>query len=121
MHLCLIGSMCYTPQFLEAESALTLHGHVVSSIVRHKDELNPTEKEVADLVHMKKIAEADAVVLVCDEHIGDSVRRELMWCGVNGIPIAIGLKNALKGALMPSQVYLAQFLNMAEEKASQVN
>ena len=91
MKLCLIGSTRFMPQYIEANRRLTLLGHIVYTVaqITTKSALAPTvetpiteeEKIVLDLVHLRKIMESDAVVLITDEtgYVGSSTRREIQW------------------------------------------
>ncbi len=102
MKLCLIGSTRFMPQYIEANRQLTLQGHVVytvammsSSTAETKSDLSEADKQVLDLVHLRKIQESDAVLLITDEtgYIGFSTFRELQWAQMNGIRIYQRIKD----------------------------
>ncbi len=93
MKICLCGSTRFKNEWLEANVALTLDGHVVYSVavMTHFDDVAIAEsnKEILDLVHKRKILESDAVVIVSDDtgYYGDSTKSELQWAAILGIPI----------------------------------
>ena len=89
MKICLIGSTRFRSKYYELNHQLTLAGHCVYSVAffeRNEDgskkgEITDREKELLDLVHLRKVQESNAVVVVTDEagYYGDSTRRELTW------------------------------------------
>lgn len=87
MKMCLIGSTKFMDQFSAANQAFTLVGHTVYSVVQsHDGKFTPDEegKMLFDLVHLNKILESDAVVVVGQNpdgsmYLGESTRREIMW------------------------------------------
>lgn len=101
MKFCLIGSTRFMGNYVEANRELTLMGHIVytvatistASAMKSTDESPITEeqKEVLDLVHLKKILESEAVCLITDEtgYYGPSTRREMMWATMNNKPILV--------------------------------
>lgn len=94
MKICLIGSTQFLRGYQELTRKLTLAGHIVYTVSmvnpyeRGEVDCNlaPEDKETLDLVHLRKIVESDAVVLVTNKarYIGDSTRRELKWAGMLG-------------------------------------
>lgn len=90
MKLCLIGSSRFLDRYVEANRRLTLSGHIVYSIATVSSaaggELPEEQKIVLDLVHLRKIQESDAVVLITDEtdYVGFSTRREIQWAQMLG-------------------------------------
>lgn len=90
MKLCLIGSSRFAAMYAEANKELTLKGHIVytiatiSSAGAPEGELPEEQKMVLDLVHLRKIEESDAVVLITDEtgYYGFSTKREMIWTGM---------------------------------------
>jgi hypothetical protein len=92
MKLCLIGSTRFMDLYIDFNQRLTRAGHIVYSVAmisssqRGHDSPNITdlEKTRLDLVHLKKILESEAVVVVSDAtgYIGDSTRRELDWAAL---------------------------------------
>lgn len=92
MKITLCGSTRFADLFREANEKLSLAGHIVYSlgVFPPKEDVTAEQKEVLDLVHLRKIAESDAVVWVTDEsnYIGDSTRRELIWAHMLGKDIA---------------------------------
>lgn len=77
---------------------LTLAGHIVYTVATvstgNHVELTPLEKVHLDLVHLKKILESEAVVIVTDEtrYIGESTRRELDWARLTGKRVYEGVR-----------------------------
>lgn len=86
--ICLCGSTRFREQFELWNRRLTLAGFVVYSVAgfgHSGDSFTAEEKEVLDLVHLRKIAESDAVAVIdIDGYIGDSTRREITWAKMLG-------------------------------------
>ena len=87
MKICLIGSTRFAKLYREANLALTLSGHCVYTCASFKDDGHANtddEKEILDLVHLRKILESEIVVLITDEtgYFGTSTRREIRWISV---------------------------------------
>lgn len=91
MKICLCGSTRFMDQFNAANRLLTLAGHVVYSVATASSgdhpELTMDEKLLLDAVHLSKIEESEAVVIVGRQedgtmYIGDSTRREIMYARV---------------------------------------
>lgn len=83
MRITLCGSTRFMKEFHEMNVLLTLKGHVVYSVATSvKGDFQPTpeQKELLDLVHLKKIDNSDAIFVIDkDEYIGDSTRKEIAW------------------------------------------
>lgn len=88
MKICLCGSTRFMDQFNAANRSLTLAGHVVYSVAAvttgNHAEITNDEKVALDAVHLSKIEESDAVMIVGRQedgsmYIGDSTRREMMF------------------------------------------
>lgn len=92
MKICLIGSTRFMDEYRRLNRELTLSGHVVYSVatistsaagehVQAEEQITEDQKMVLDLVHLRKIQESDAVVLVTDgsHYYGFSTRREIIW------------------------------------------
>lgn len=114
MKLCLIGSSRFLESYAELNRSLSLAGHVVYSIATcsssaidvESEILTTTEKEILDLVHLRKIQESEGVVLVTNEegYIGPSTTREIRWAQMNNIPIfgtPQDIENLYKGLIDP--------------------
>jgi hypothetical protein len=88
MKITLCGSTRFRDQFELWNKRLTLAGFVVYSVAgfgHSGDSFTPAEKELLDLVHLRKIAESDAIAVIdIDGYIGDSTRREIAWAKMNG-------------------------------------
>lgn len=112
MKITLCGSTRYHREFEAANLALSLAGHVVYTVAcaeqrpgKNEDEpstvsLTARDKEVLDLVHLKKIADSDAVVLVSagpdkEPYVGDSTRREVTWAAMLQKPVYRSAENFL--------------------------
>jgi hypothetical protein len=106
MKITLCGSTRYMEAFQSANERLTLAGHVVYTVAMfsHRRETPPTawEKTVLDLVHLRKIAESDAIMLIGREagsqhpYIGESTRRELEWARLLGRSVFIDVEDLVK-------------------------
>lgn len=84
-------------QYVAANRELTLKGHIVYTVAAMSSaavetQITDDEKIVLDLVHLRKILESDAVVLITDEtrYIGFSTKRELQWAQLIGKRIYAG-------------------------------
>jgi hypothetical protein len=97
MKLCLIGSTRFMEEYRKTNKELTLAGHVVYTVatistsapgehVKAEEQITEEEKIILDLVHLRKIQESDAVVLVTDStgYYGFSTRREIAWARLLG-------------------------------------
>ncbi len=91
MRITLCGSTRFEPQFHEWNHKLALAGHTVYSLSLFGREANDQgkdgnkivteeEKIVLDLVHLDKIMNSDAIVVIdVDEYVGFSTAREVRW------------------------------------------
>jgi hypothetical protein len=92
MKLTLCGSTRFEKEFLKWQKYLTLTGHVVYSLgtypalteddtnEHYKANIEPSIKEGLDLVHLAKIEESEAIVVInVGGYIGESTRREIQW------------------------------------------
>lgn len=91
MKITLCGSCKYVNMYHEINKKLTLAGHIVYSLAWFSDENNKpsgTEKEMLDLIHLAKIKESDAIVVIdCDgfsktSYFGESTLREIRWSAI---------------------------------------
>jgi hypothetical protein len=130
MKLCLIGSTRFIDAFAEANRRLTLAGNAVYSVASITtgagSEVNEDQKIILDLVHLQKIQESEAVVLVTDEngYFGFSTRREMIWARILNKPILVYLPK-YKGGLgayyskspldLPEPDKIREMWQMAEE------
>ncbi len=92
MKITLCGSTRFHERFQELNEKLTAMGHVVYTVAfaRTPGQRQPTpeEKEILDLVHLRKIAESEAIIVIGMQedgsfYIGDSTRREILWASIN--------------------------------------
>jgi hypothetical protein len=100
MKLCLIGSTRFMDLYQNFNRRLTMAGHIVYSVAMvssaergtNGPNISDLEKIRLDLVHLKKILESDAVVIVTDQtrYVGESTRRELDWARLNGKKVYYG-------------------------------
>lgn len=87
MKICLCGSTRFMDQFHEANVSLTLAGHVVYSVATStKRDFQPTEEQklVLDMVHLRKIEESEAIMVVGyredgSTYLGESTTREIAF------------------------------------------
>lgn len=89
MILTLCGSAKFEPWFHAWNKALTLSGHVVislgafPSIECEKNWYTDEQKLTLDMVHLSKIEESDAIVVLnCFGYIGESTMREIEFARV---------------------------------------
>ena len=76
----LCGSMRFREELRRLEAELTLAGHVVLAPVAldPAQQLTPDERARLGRIHLKKVAMADAVVVVnVGGYVGESTRREI--------------------------------------------
>lgn len=100
MKFTLCGSTKFREQFEHWNRVLSKRGHLVYSVSSYGhsgDSLTESEKEALDLVHLQKIVESDAILVVGLQddgmlYIGDSTRREIKWASMLGKRI-YGLKS----------------------------
>lgn len=89
--VCLCGSGRFEKEFIDANRELTLRGFIVYSLAvlpsqspsGEKTWYDEDEKTMLDLVHLRKIAESDAILVVGDGYIGESTYREILWAELN--------------------------------------
>lgn len=96
MRITLCGSTRFEQAFHEWNHKLALAGHTVYSLSlfgrEAKDEEKDSNKTVAeaekivlDLVHLDKIMNSDAVVVIdVNEYVGFSTTREVRWARMQG-------------------------------------
>jgi hypothetical protein len=117
MKICLIGSTRYRSDYEEATRELSRRGHLifsVSAFTREGIDVGEIEKRRLDLLHLKKILESDAVVVVGKTtegtpYLGESSLREAEWAALVGRAIAVWpdcLKNPAFGADIWARVAL---------------
>ena len=88
MKITLCGSTKFKDEFTMINTKLTLAGHIVYSVASfiHSEENTITEeqKKKLDLIHLKKINESDAIVVLnVDNYIGESTGKEIEWAKIN--------------------------------------
>ena len=89
MRITLCGSTKFKEVFIEANVTLTLKGHTVYSVscYGHAEERVYTDKQktVLDLVHLDKILNSDAIVVLnVDDYVGESLCKEVFWARMQG-------------------------------------
>ena len=89
MRITLCGSTKFWEEFQKANRALTRDGHTVYTVlVGKKDNPSEDEKLMLDAVHMSKIANSQAIVVINkDDYIGESTTREIYFAKALGLPI----------------------------------
>lgn len=86
MIITLCGSARFEPVWHEVNKQLGLAGHICFSLMTfpsvegNKSWYTKEQKEVLDLMHLKKITHSDAVVMLnVGDYLGESSLRELAW------------------------------------------
>lgn len=85
MKITLCGSTRFAEAYQKINDDLTLAGHIVYSVASLPDVQPATKNEMYDLVHMLKILNSDAIVVIDRNkefdppYIGESTRREILW------------------------------------------
>lgn len=95
MKITLCGSTKFMEAFTDWNIILTKAGFLVYSVctsLKNNGEQNlndgDTIKRRLDLVHLGKILESDAIVVLNkDKYIGDSTKREIEWATMNDKPV----------------------------------
>jgi hypothetical protein len=84
MRITLCGSAKFENQYKQANKDLTLAGHVVYSLACYPSDLGGknwytvAEKRMLDAVHLRKIDNSDAILVIdVPGYIGKSTRREI--------------------------------------------
>lgn len=106
MKITLCGSTRFEAAYKEANTLLSLRGHVVYSIAWAKEtesaavpgtKMDHETKENLDLVHLAKILNSDAIVVLGWEngrpYIGESTRREIVWAQMNNKDVFFGVQD----------------------------
>lgn len=96
MRITLCGSTRFEEQFKEWHHKLAISGHTVYSLslfARQESDtgkdgkitISDEEKVTLDLVHLDKILNSEAIVVIdVDEYIGFSTKREIKWARMHG-------------------------------------
>lgn len=88
MRITLCGSTRFRDHYEALNRELSLKGHTVYSVAcfgHSGDELSQKEKATLDAVHLDKIDNSEAIVVInVDGYIGDSTRREILHARSTG-------------------------------------
>lgn len=98
MRITLCGSTRFKREYQEANTRLSQAGHIVYTIAWAKEDesaatpgtkMDPITKENLDLVHLGKILNSDAILVIGKKvdgtpYIGESTRREIAWAQMYG-------------------------------------
>lgn len=92
MRITLCGSAKFEGMFHKWNKDLTLAGHTIYALAVYpsymegnKNWYDDEQKILLDLVHLDKILNSDAVVVIdVDSYIGDSTKREITWARMQG-------------------------------------
>lgn len=108
MKITLCGSTRFKELYQEANTLLSQAGHVVYTIAWAKEDesaatpgrqMDRITKENLDLVHLGKILNSEAIVVVGEEngkpYIGESTRREIVWARMNRRDVYFGVHRVL--------------------------
>ena len=90
MKVTICGSLKFEKEIQAWHEALAFAGHTPYCMVvmpsqkeGNKDWYNESQKTMLDLIHLSKIEESDAILVVdIDGYIGESTRREMFWAKV---------------------------------------
>lgn len=91
MLITLIGSARFVNDFIEWNEKLTRFGHTVYSLGFHRPVSDYVSKKVLDAVHLSKIQNSGAVVLINgpQDYIGDSTLGELLFALLTSKPVYV--------------------------------
>ena len=95
MRITLCGSSRFEQEFKDWAFTLSLKGHRVHGLSAYRSDLpeggpDEAQKEILDLLHMAKIMDSDAILVIdkpgegVENYIGFSTRRELAWAEAIG-------------------------------------
>ena len=92
MKVTICGSLKFEKQINDWHEALAMAGHTPYCMVvlpsqkdGVKDWYTPEQKTMLDLIHLSKIEESDAILVVDVEgYIGESTTREIAWARIRG-------------------------------------
>ena len=92
MRITLCGSARFEREFHDWDEDLTMAGHVVYSLAIYpsskagvKDWYDEKQKVTLDLIHLAKIDNSDAVVVInVGGYVGQSTAREVEWARIKG-------------------------------------
>ena len=88
MKITLCGSTKFKEDFIAANVELSLQGHTVYSCAswgHSGDTLSDNEKLILHAVHMSKIANSDAILVINrNGYVGESTRREIYFAHALG-------------------------------------
>lgn len=95
MKITLCGSTRFREQYEKLNRELSMAGMIVysvSSFGHSGDPLTDDQKETLDLVHLRKITESEAIVVIGENedgtpYVGNSTRREIKWANMLNIPV----------------------------------
>jgi hypothetical protein len=87
MKITLCGSLKYEKEYKNLNELLTLAGHVVYTVACYpsdhnndKDWYTSDQKFMLDVMHLAKIDNSDAIVVIdVNDYIGESTRREILY------------------------------------------
>ena len=110
MKITLCGSTRFKKEYQEANTQLSLAGHIVYTVAWAKEDesaatpgekMDPIVKENLDLVHLGKILNSDAILIVSDgsNYIGASTRREIVWAQMNKKMVFFSMEDLLENNL----------------------
>jgi len=89
--ICLCGSTRFYDEFREANRRETMAGKIVLApgVFGHAgDEITETDKELLDILHLKKIDMADEVLIIdVDGYVGSSTSAEIDYAKKHGKPV----------------------------------
>lgn len=109
MRVTLCGSTRFKKEYQEANTELSKRGHIVYTIAWAKEDesastpgeqMDPITKENLDLVHLAKILNSDAILVVGQTedgspYIGSSTRREILWAHMHNKRVICGIEEFL--------------------------
>lgn len=114
MRVTLCGSARFEEEFHEWDEELTLAGHVVYNLSVYpstkpggKNWFDDETKITLDLVHLAKIDNSDAVVVINkDGYVGASTAREIQWARIK--QKTVYFVEPVPGGGFPADVLLGQ-------------
>ena len=110
MKVTICGSLRFEAQIQQWHEALAFNGYTPYCMVampsqkgNNKEWYTNEQKMMLDLIHLSKIEESDAILVVdVDWYIGESTQREMMWAKIRGKVVYLASEQPRLGMLTAS-------------------
>lgn len=107
MKITVCGSLKFEAQIQQWHEALAFNEYTPYCMVampsqkgNNKDWYTDEQKMMLDLIHLSKIEESDAVLVVdVNKYIGESTKREIMWAKIRDKAVYLASEQPIVGCL----------------------